>query len=184
LRHDWIVARTSPLEHLVADELAMAIEGGRRRDGVAPGADGWIHATGLGEADCVLQRGRMPMGITGIDAAVFPFKNRHRYLLAVHGLDADAAWTLVGELPLRTLDPDSRPPLERWAFAVPPGAPNRLPDWFAPGPGRRAAHCLISLGLGSVEAGRWVAYDARAKTLFIWDWEGPQPQSPDADLSP
>jgi hypothetical protein len=184
MRSDWSMARSNPLQHLVADELAMAIEAGRRRDGVAVGGDGWIRAVGLTAADCAVAPGRFASGITTIDAAMLPIKHGHRYLLAVHGLTADQAWLLVGELPVRPLPADGAPPRDPWAFAVPPDPSGSLPAWFAPGPGRRAAHCLVTLGPGTVEAGRWVAYDDARTTLYVWDWDGPERQDPRANICP
>jgi hypothetical protein len=181
LRSDWRPGRHSPQLGLVADELAMALAEACRTRAPA-GADGWLQAAAVKPADCGLPAGRLPAGVTAIDAALLPLKHRHRYLLAVHGLDASQAMALAGEQPLRALAADGPPPLPRWGFAAAPGAPATLPAWFAPGPGPRFAHCLLALGSGRVEAGRWVAYDAQAATLYLWDWEGPEAQPAAADL--
>jgi hypothetical protein len=181
LRSDWKVERQSPLQHLVADELAMALNDACHSRGPV-GADGWLHATALPPAACGLPPGRLPASVTSIDVALLPLPHRHRYLLAVHGLDAGQAADLTGEQPLRALAPDGPPPLARWGFAALPGSPAALPAWFTPGPGTRAGHCLLVLGSGRVEAGRWVAYDAHAATLYVWDWEGPEAQPAQADL--
>ncbi len=181
LRSDWRVERQSPLRGVVADELAMALAEACRSRAPAS-AQGWLAATALPPAACGLPPGRLPAGVTAIDAALLPLKHRHRYLLAVHGLDREQALALAGEQPLRELAPDGPPPLPRWAFAALAGTPPALPAWFSPGPGPRWAHCLLALGSGAVEAGRWVAYDADAATLFVWDWEGPEVQPAEADL--
>jgi len=181
LRSDWRVVRHSPLQGLVADELAMALaEVCRGSPPASP--DGWLQATALKPSACGLPAGRLPLSVTAIDAAMLPLQHRHRYLLAVHGLDAAQAAALAGEQPLRALPADGPPPLPRWGFAALPGAAAALPAWFNPGHGPRFAHCLLALGSGKVEAGRWVAYDAQAATLFVWDWEGPQEQPAEADL--
>jgi hypothetical protein len=187
-RSDWTVRRTSPLEHLVADELAATVASTLRAAGQPADAAGWMHAVGLEPGACGLPAGRMPAAVTRVDAALLPVAGRHRFLLAVHGLDEDAAWRLVAEQPLRELPADGPPPVERWAHAALPasaaaGAPT-VPAWFAPGPGPRRAHCLIAIGSGAVEAGRWVAYDPARRVLFVWDWEDRPPQPPAADLCP
>jgi hypothetical protein len=181
LRSDWRVERQSPLRGLVADELAMALAEACRSRAPAD-AQGWLQATALPPAACGLPAGRLPSSVTAIDAALLPLQHRHRYLLAVHGLDGAQAAALSGEQPLRALRPDGPPPLPQWGFAALPGPAPTLPAWFSPGPGARSAHCLLALGSGRVEAGRWVAYDARSATLFVWDWEGPEAQPAEADL--
>ncbi len=100
LRLDWRVERPSPLRGLVADELAMALaEACRSRAPATP--EGWLLATALPPAACGLPAGRLPPGVTAIDAALLPLQHRHRYLLAVHGLDRAQALALAGEQPLR-----------------------------------------------------------------------------------
>ena len=122
----------------------------------------------------------MPGGVTAIDALMLPVAGGHRYLLAVHGLDAAEAAALNGEYPLRAQSRTTPPPLAQWPFALPPSG---LPAWFAPGPGPRGHHSLIQVGSGLVEAGRWAAYDPVTRTAYAWDWEGPAAQPATADLA-
>jgi hypothetical protein len=179
-RAGWRPTRPSPLDHLVADELATAVARASRNLGRTPDAAGWIHVTGFAPQDCGLPAGRMPGGVTTIDALMLPVAGGHRYLLAVHGLDAAQAAALNGEYPLRELLPTLLPPTSKWPFALPASG---LPTWFAPGPGQRGHHCLIQVGSGLVESGRWAAYDPATRTAFSWDWEGPTAQHSTADLA-
>jgi hypothetical protein len=183
---DWSPRRADPLDSLVADEAATAIERELLATGHPFDAEGWFHAADLAPDNCGLPRERLPAGLVRVDAVLFPVDRRHRYFLALHGLDQATAWRVVGEYPLRDLPADGAPPLDRWPFAGLPIIGNKpvLPTWFTPGPGPRRAHCLIRIGDGLVEAGRWVAYDTEAKVLYIWDWAGPSPQAATADLCP
>ena len=184
MRSDVHPARPAPVALAMADEFATAMEIACRTRPATLGSDGWIRAVGMPPSACGLPPERLPSGLTSIDAALYPVNHRHRYLLVLHGLTADQAWAVAGEVPLRRLDPDAPPPLGRWGFAAIPGIPASLPVWFSPGPGQRRAHCLLNLGAATVEAGRWAAYDEHDRALYLWDWAGPESQAPVADLCP
>lgn len=179
-RSDWRPVPPADGGRAGADELVTALEQTLRAAGHPLDGAGWLVAIAVEPARCGLTPERLPPGLTRIDAALLPVKGGHRYLLTLSGLDEATARTLAVHPPLRPLPDDGPPPLARWSFAAQPGA--RLPSWFAPGPGWRGHHSLVRLGSGTVEAGRWAAYDRTARTLFVWDWEGPVVQPPTAEL--
>ncbi len=182
-RSDWRPTPPADGERAGADELVTALEQTLRATGHPLDGAGWLVANGVEPTRCGLAPERLPTGLTRIDAAMMPIKGGHRYLLALTGLDEETARTFAVHPPLRPWPDDSPPPLARWRLAAPPSVDQpRLPSWFVPGPGWRGSHCLLRLGSGEVEAGRWVAYDRAAHVLFVWDWEGPAAQPPSADL--
>lgn len=180
-RSDWRPTPPADGGRAGADELVTTLEQTLRAAGHPLDGAGWLVAIGIEPARSGLVPARLPPGLTRIDAALLPVKGGHRYLLVLSGLDEAAARTAAVHPPLRPLPDDGPPPFERWRFASQPGP--HLPTWFAPGPGWRGHHCLIRLGSGEVEAGRWVAYDRAARALYLWDWEGPGVQPPVADLN-
>jgi hypothetical protein len=183
-RSDWRPAPPDDGGRAGADELATMLEQSLRAAGHPLDGAGWMVAIGLEPARSGLAADRLPPGLARIDAALLPLKGGHRYLLVLTGVDEPAARRVVVHPPLGSLPDDGPPPLGRWGFAAQPrDGQGRLPSWFAPGPGWRGQHCLVRLGGGEVEAGRWVAYDRAARALFVWDWEGPTAQGAGADLA-
>ncbi|GDY11406.1 hypothetical protein LBMAG53_02830 [Planctomycetota bacterium] len=157
-----------------ADDLAAEIEQFLRRRSHPVGADGWLRcelaADPLVSAACP----SLPVG-AAVRAALYPWKDRHRYLLGVVGIDAGPAAALVEGRPLRQVTAaDITKP---WAFALPPGG---APSWLRAVGGQ--AHCLLVPGPGTVESGRWTAYEPHTRTLLVWDWAELTPRPPSADL--
>jgi len=165
-----------PATRVVADELAVVI--GDRLLRVADAASPeWLEGRAIPAAE-VIEVERLPA--TTVDACLRPAKDVHRYLLAVRGIGRDDALAIAGHhMPLRPLAADGPPPVAAWDFAAPPRG---LPAWFAPGPGERWCHALVGIGTGTVTAARWVAYDATARTLYVWDWEDSVARPAAADL--
>jgi hypothetical protein len=161
------------------DDVAVSVETFLRQSARPPTADGWLIADDLAgpglEAACPM----LPPGAT-VRCALMPWRGRHRYLLVIGGIDEAAAWSLAGaNRPLRTLATGTPP--AAWGFAEPPGG---LPPWFhGASNGAARAHCLLIPGPGTVESGRWAAFDAAARSLVVWDWEDlAAPRPPAADL--
>lgn len=174
-RAGWLPERPSPLSVPVADLVVLHLG----RAGVATGdmGDGWRQVIALPWSAL----GLPAAGVTTVSAAFLPQERRHRYLLALHGLDEDQAWRLAAEQPQHPLPDDGTAPGARWAFALPPGG---LPSWFAAGAGPRRHHALVRIGSGRVDAGRWLAYDRKARVLLVWDWADAEPRDHQADLTP
>lgn len=157
-----------------ADDLAAEIEQFLRQRRHPVDADGWLRcelaADPLVSAACP----SLPVG-AAVRAALFPWKDRHRYLLALVGVDSVSAAALVAGRPLRPVT--AADIAERWSFALPPSG---VPAWLHPVGGQ--AHCLLVPGPGTVESGRWTVYDAERRTVQVWDWADSAPRPPSADL--
>ena len=179
-RAAWKPNRPSPLGGLTADGLATALVEHLRRTGQVADAQGWFQAITLPPAHCGLDTKLMPAGMETLSAALLPIRGRHRYLMAIHGIDEESAWRLVAEQPLQPLADDGALPVTTWSFALPATG---LPAWFKPGPGPRRGHHLVRVGSGSVEAARWVAFDRAARTLYIWDWEDLEGRDAGSDIA-
>jgi len=177
-RTDVHPQRPDLLAHLVADELVSTLADHLVQRRYAASADGWIIAERFAARDLRVAS-RLPTGVEHVSAALLPLRDRHRYLLRVDGLDEAAARQLVAEVPLRELAADGAPPAS-WEFALPAGG---VPAWFMPGPGPRWGYCLLAIGPGSVERGRWVAYDRVAHALLVWDWEDQPARPAEADIT-
>jgi len=180
-RNDTRLQRPDLLSGMVCDELAsgladLAITNAWPRD-----AEGWLSTDGLGRLECGALAKRLPSGIERIDARLLPLAGRHRYVLRVVGLELQTARQMIGEVPMRELPDASIAPSALWNAALPPGG---LPAWFTPAAGRRWAYCLVRIGDGAVECGRWAAYSEAERTLYVWDWEGPSALPASADLTP
>ncbi len=173
-----------PAATLAFDLLATALEQAARGSGIAPTPAQdpnavWLIAAGLTRERLGAVGKHLPAGITSVALAAHPRAGRHRYLIALTGLDEAAALALLHDRPMRPR-PDDEPPPESWSFAFPPGG---LPVWAKPGPGPRRAYARLRLGTGAVETGRWAAYDRTARVLLVWDWSEETPM-PGADLTP
>lgn len=177
-RTDVHPQRPDVLAHLVADELASALAHLLVQRGQPATPEGWIGSERLSARDTP-GADRLPPGVEHLSALLLPLRDRHRYLVRLDGIEESAVPALVGEVPMRALAADGPPPAT-WGFAVPEGG---MPTWFTVGAGPRWGYCLLTIGPGTVERGRWVAYDRAARSALIWDWEGPQPQPANADIS-
>ena len=177
-RTDVHPQRPDVLAYLVGDELVSTLAHlmVQRRQPASPA--GWLSLERLAARDTPGAE-RLPAGVEHLSALLLPLRNRHRYLLRIDGLDETAAQALVAEVPLRALAADGPPPAG-WGFAEPEAG---LPTWFNAGAGPRWGYCLLTIGSGTVERGRWVAYDRVARSALVWDWEGPQPQPAAADIT-
>lgn len=174
----------APSATLAFDLLATALEQAARNSGIAPTPDQdpnavWLIAAGLTRERLGAVGKNLPAGITSVALAAHPRAGRHRYLIALTGLDEAAALALLHDRPMRPRPDDESPP-ESWSFAFPPGG---LPAWAKPGPGPRRAYARLRLGFGAVETGRWAAYDRTARVLLVWDWAEDTPK-PGVDLTP
>lgn len=177
-RTDVHPPRPDVLAHLVADELVSSLADLLVQRRVPASPAGWLVGERLAAAELPLAA-RLPAGVEHVSAALLPLRGRQRYLLRVDGLDEESARKLVAEVPLRPLAADGPPP-PAWDFAVPEGG---MPAWGLPGPGPRWGYCLLRIGPGTVERGRWVAYDRGAHALLVWDWEEAEPRPPAADIT-
>jgi hypothetical protein len=177
-RTDVHPRRPDVLAHLVADELASDLSHLVVQRGQPASPAGWIGIERLPAREAPGAE-RLPAGVEHVSAMLLPVRDRHRYLLRLDGIDEGALPALVAEVPMRPLPADRLPPTE-WGFALPEGG---MPAWFSVGPGPRWGYCLLTIGPGTVERGRWVAYDRVARSALIWDWEGPQPQAASADIT-
>lgn len=179
-RRDVTILRPDPLTGLVSDELASGLADLALRSGWPSDADGWLRKEGLGLLECGPLAKRLPASVERVDARLLPLGGQHRYFFRVVGLDAATARQIIGEVPVRDLVADGAAPAERWQAAVPPGG---MPPWFAPGAGPRWAYCLVRVGDGAVERGRWAAYVVAERALYVWDWDGPAALPAAADVS-
>ncbi len=175
-RADASLPRPAPTR-VVADELAAALGDRLLRTADATTPE-WLEGRAIPAAD-EFPAERLPA--TTLDACLRPAQGVHRYLIAVRDIARADALAIAGHhMPLRPLAADGAPPTVAWDFAVPPRG---LPTWFAPGAGERWCHALIGIGTGTVTAGRWVAYDAAARALYVWDWEDSVARPAAADLA-
>jgi len=180
-RRGGLAAPEPQIGLLVAETLAGELSRALLARGHPADDAGWLHAPGLTTEAVDLPPGRLPDGLSGIDALLLPREGQVRFLLALRGIEQATAEALLIDQPMRPLPADGAAPRERWGFALPAYG---LPSWFAPGPGPRWAYSLPRLGLGEVDAGRWAGYDRDERTLYVWDWFGPPARGAETDLFP
>ena len=176
-----IDAPASPLEALVADHVVKVVLAQLQAGQHALSDDGWYRVPEYSVDRLGIAHEHLPAGMSQLSVAIQPAVARvPSYLLAVHGIKREAVSAFMGELEMRSMPADGAAPTAAWDFTL--GQDQALPSWFDPGAGPRWGHVLVRPGRGTVDAGRWAAYDEARAILFVWNWHSTMPYPASADI--